>query len=235
MSAVLTLEGVHTYHRPLSHPAGRRFRRARRGRRRCCSAATAPARRRRCARSWGCGAPRRGESRSGDTPLENLAASDVARLGVGYVPETMAVFSDLSVKENLVLGAREGPLDESAPGLDLRLLPGAQEILAVARGRAVRRAEADAVDRARHRRAARAPADRRADQGPRARDRRRADRMPQGDQGDRGDDPAGRAEFPRRARGRRRGSGDGQRPHRPSRRDGATSPPTRRCRTACSA
>jgi branched-chain amino acid transport system ATP-binding protein len=48
----------------------------------------------------------------GDTRLENLAASDVARLGVGYAPETMAVFSDLSVKENLVLGAREGPLDE---------------------------------------------------------------------------------------------------------------------------
>ena len=46
------------------------------------------------------------------TRLENLAASDVARLGVGYAPETMAVFSDLSVKENLVLGARDGPLDE---------------------------------------------------------------------------------------------------------------------------
>ena len=42
-----------------------------------------------------------------------LAASDVARLGVGYAPETMAVFSDLSVKENLVLGAREGPLDDA--------------------------------------------------------------------------------------------------------------------------
>ena len=51
----------------------------------------------------------------GPTPLESLAASDVARLGVGYAPETMAVFSDLSVKENLVLGAREGPLDDDAP------------------------------------------------------------------------------------------------------------------------
>ena len=49
----------------------------------------------------------------GDAPLELLAASDVARLGVGYAPETMAVFSDLSVKENLVLGAREGPLDDA--------------------------------------------------------------------------------------------------------------------------
>jgi branched-chain amino acid transport system ATP-binding protein len=49
----------------------------------------------------------------GATSLEKLAASDVARLGVGYAPETMAVFSDLSVKENLVLGARSRPLDDS--------------------------------------------------------------------------------------------------------------------------
>ena len=49
----------------------------------------------------------------GATPLQNRAASDVARLGVGYAPETMAVFSDLSVKENLVLGARAGALNEA--------------------------------------------------------------------------------------------------------------------------
>jgi branched-chain amino acid transport system ATP-binding protein len=49
----------------------------------------------------------------GATPLQNLAASDVARLGVGYAPETMALFSDLSVKENLVLGARNSPLDDA--------------------------------------------------------------------------------------------------------------------------
>ena len=48
----------------------------------------------------------------GSTLLQGLAASDVARLGVGYAPETMAVFSDLSVKENLALGARNGPLDD---------------------------------------------------------------------------------------------------------------------------
>ncbi len=51
--------------------------------------------------------------RAGSTPLQSQAASDVARLGVGYVPETMALFSDLSVKENLVLGARTGPLDDA--------------------------------------------------------------------------------------------------------------------------
>jgi branched-chain amino acid transport system ATP-binding protein len=36
---------------------------------------------------------------------------DIAGMGVGYVPETMSVFSDLTIKENLILAAREGPLD----------------------------------------------------------------------------------------------------------------------------
>jgi branched-chain amino acid transport system ATP-binding protein len=45
--------------------------------------------------------------------IEKSATPDIARLGVGYVPESMAVFSDLSVKENLLLAAREGPLDDS--------------------------------------------------------------------------------------------------------------------------
>jgi branched-chain amino acid transport system ATP-binding protein len=55
----------------------------------------------------------KGQIALGDKPLEALAASDVARLGVGYAPETMAIFSDLSVKENMALGARDGPLDET--------------------------------------------------------------------------------------------------------------------------
>jgi branched-chain amino acid transport system ATP-binding protein len=45
--------------------------------------------------------------------IEKRATPDVARLGVGYVPESMAVFSDLSVKENLVLAARDGQLDDA--------------------------------------------------------------------------------------------------------------------------
>jgi branched-chain amino acid transport system ATP-binding protein len=48
----------------------------------------------------------------GRSQLEKLAASDVARLGVGYAPETMAIFSDLTVKENLILGARSGALND---------------------------------------------------------------------------------------------------------------------------
>src|SRR5215475_4269642 len=45
--------------------------------------------------------------------IEARATPDIARLGVGYVPESMAVFSDLTVKENLVLAARQGPLDDT--------------------------------------------------------------------------------------------------------------------------
>jgi branched-chain amino acid transport system ATP-binding protein len=55
----------------------------------------------------------RGEIRLAGARIEASATPDIARLGVGYVPESMAVFSDLTVKENLVLGARDGDLDEA--------------------------------------------------------------------------------------------------------------------------
>ena len=45
--------------------------------------------------------------------IEARSTPDIARAGIGYVPETMSVFSDLTVKENLVLAAREGAMDES--------------------------------------------------------------------------------------------------------------------------
>jgi branched-chain amino acid transport system ATP-binding protein len=45
-------------------------------------------------------------------PIAALPTPTIARAGVAYVPETMAVFSALTVRENLVLAARAGPLDE---------------------------------------------------------------------------------------------------------------------------
>ena len=54
----------------------------------------------------------RGAITLGGAPIAALHTSAIARAGVAYVPETMAVFSDLSVRDNLVLGAREGPLDD---------------------------------------------------------------------------------------------------------------------------
>jgi branched-chain amino acid transport system ATP-binding protein len=54
-----------------------------------------------------------GEIRLGGARIEALTTPAVANAGIGYVPETMAIFSDLSVKENFVLAARHGPIDES--------------------------------------------------------------------------------------------------------------------------
>lgn len=42
-----------------------------------------------------------------------MATPDIAQSGIAYVPESMAIFSDLTVKENLVLAARNGPLDSN--------------------------------------------------------------------------------------------------------------------------
>ena len=40
-----------------------------------------------------------------------LATADIARAGISYVPESMDVFAGLTVHENLLLGARESPMD----------------------------------------------------------------------------------------------------------------------------
>ena len=37
----------------------------------------------------------------------------IAELGIAYVPETMGIFADLTVQENLLLAARRGPPDEA--------------------------------------------------------------------------------------------------------------------------
>ena len=57
--------------------------------------------------------PSRGAIALGDAAISGLRASAIARAGVAYVPETMAMFADLTVRENLMLAAREGPLDEA--------------------------------------------------------------------------------------------------------------------------
>ncbi|MFO1117334.1 MAG: ABC transporter ATP-binding protein [Beijerinckiaceae bacterium] len=44
--------------------------------------------------------------------IEKRATPDISMSGVAYVPETMAIFSDLTVRENLVLAARAGAPDE---------------------------------------------------------------------------------------------------------------------------
>lgn len=61
----------------------------------------------------GLSSPSSGQIKLAGRNIEKLTTPDIASLSVGYVPETMAVFSDLTVKENLIVGAREGPLDDA--------------------------------------------------------------------------------------------------------------------------
>ncbi len=43
--------------------------------------------------------------------MKRLPVSARARAGIGFVPEDMGIFSDLTVEENMALGASSGPLD----------------------------------------------------------------------------------------------------------------------------
>lgn len=43
--------------------------------------------------------------------LNDVATPDIARAGIAYVPESMAIFANLTVRENMILAARDGPLD----------------------------------------------------------------------------------------------------------------------------
>jgi branched-chain amino acid transport system ATP-binding protein len=45
--------------------------------------------------------------------ISAMATADIARAGIAYVPESMAVFSQLTVRENMLLAARDGPLDQA--------------------------------------------------------------------------------------------------------------------------
>jgi branched-chain amino acid transport system ATP-binding protein len=46
-------------------------------------------------------------------PIAGLATPDIARAGIAYVPENMSIFADLTVKENMILAARDGAMDEA--------------------------------------------------------------------------------------------------------------------------
>ena len=54
-----------------------------------------------------------GEIRFDGRNIAGLETPDVARLDIAYVPENMGIFSDLTVRENLFLAARQGPLDNA--------------------------------------------------------------------------------------------------------------------------
>jgi branched-chain amino acid transport system ATP-binding protein len=47
-----------------------------------------------------------------DREITRLPTPDLARLGIAYVPENMGIFAGLTVRENMVLAAREGAPDD---------------------------------------------------------------------------------------------------------------------------
>ena len=49
-----------------------------------------------------------GAVRFGGRDITRLATHEISRLGIGYVPEDRRIFSDLTVEENLVVGAKGG-------------------------------------------------------------------------------------------------------------------------------
>jgi branched-chain amino acid transport system ATP-binding protein len=66
--------------------------------------------------------------------ITTWATPDIARAGIGYVPETMAIFSDLTVRENLLLAARSGPMDEARLRWIFGLFPALEKFWSLAAG-----------------------------------------------------------------------------------------------------
>ena len=64
--------------------------------------------------------------------LRGLATPDIAGQGIAYVPESMGIFTDLTVKENIVLAARaarhEGELDRARLDWVFGLFPALEKV-----------------------------------------------------------------------------------------------------------
>ncbi|KPQ05752.1 MAG: branched-chain amino acid transport system ATP-binding protein [Rhodobacteraceae bacterium HLUCCA12] len=54
--------------------------------------------------------PRTGSIRFDGAEIAGLAPPQIARRGLGFVPEDMGIFADLTVEENLILAAISGPI-----------------------------------------------------------------------------------------------------------------------------
>jgi branched-chain amino acid transport system ATP-binding protein len=66
--------------------------------------------------------------------IQNLRTPDVARLGVGYVPENMGIFAGLTVRENMLLAARGGAPDPKRLDWIFGLFPALEKFWQTAAG-----------------------------------------------------------------------------------------------------
>jgi len=61
----------------------------------------------------GLASPRSGEIILGNRSVQNLKPHNIARMGIGYVPEDRQVFPEHSVVDNLIVGAKSGANGDS--------------------------------------------------------------------------------------------------------------------------
>jgi branched-chain amino acid transport system ATP-binding protein len=66
--------------------------------------------------------------------ITGWATPDIAQAGIAYVPETMGIFADLTVRENLLLAARSGPIDEARLRWIFGLFPTLEKFWSLAAG-----------------------------------------------------------------------------------------------------
>lgn len=64
-----------------------------------------------------------GEIRFAGKPIHTLSTRDIARRGIAYVPEEMGIFGGLTVRENLLLAAISGKLDDARLQWIFKLFP----------------------------------------------------------------------------------------------------------------
>ena len=66
--------------------------------------------------------------------ITRLPTPEIAQGGIAYVPENMAIFADLTVRENLILAARNGDLDPARLKWIFGLFPALEKFWSLAAG-----------------------------------------------------------------------------------------------------
>jgi branched-chain amino acid transport system ATP-binding protein len=75
-----------------------------------------------------------GTIRFGGNDITQRATPDISQAGIAYVPENMGIFGDLTVRENLVLAARERDFDQKRLRRILDLFPALEKFWSTAAG-----------------------------------------------------------------------------------------------------
>ena len=76
----------------------------------------------------------RGSLRFNDREITRLPTPEIARSGIAYVPESMGVFGDLTVRENMILAARRGRFESERLEWILGLFPPLRKFWTLAAG-----------------------------------------------------------------------------------------------------